>query len=742
MSLKKIFLYRNYLLFYLLIIFLLNLFLLNLPLLNVFGYEFSVFNSVVLTFISGFYIISFAKKEFKDNFRKFNRKLFIPSMSFLIVPFLVSVFNSFFTGFCSFSDGVLFYLVITFPSVLIGYACGLTCYYLFKRFWRTLFFLSIILILLIALVEFYFNPQVYFYNPVLGYLPGTIYDEGLSVDSKLMFYRMLNVLFFAGLLKGSGHYLSGKLKPKEKYFHLYIVIIPVVFILISPSYGFSTTFGKLKAELSSSVTTEHFDIYFDDGISDDFVKLIAFHHEYYYAELADYLKTAPEEKIESFIFKDRNQKKELFGSANADVAKPWQYSIFTTYDNYNETLKHEIAHCFSAEFGEGPFKIADKINPFLIEGIASACDPFYDENDIHFLASVAYKNNYKVNIESMYEFSNFFTQASSLSYIYAGSFTKYLIDNYGIEKFKVLYTEPDFKKIYEKSINELESEYLDYLNEFETGGTENKAHYYFGRKSIFYKVCPRVIADRLKIAWGHFHNKEYEKAGEVFNFILSRAETYSAVTGLANTLAETGRTDSAISLLKSYLISFENTSYYYNLEFTLADFLAQEDISGPADSLYKILYDWNPGTTIYYLSDLRNVLVNKNLIKDYLSGSNAEKYSILKELNKKSYIYSSFPVMINLSKTLDEDYSTFVKQFDKTMFINNFLAAYGTYCLSEYMAENSDLNRARKMAALSLRYTKNLNLNHLLEENNKKMNWLYQNSGNLMHKINFNNGNE
>ncbi|HEX9741099.1 MAG TPA: hypothetical protein VGA29_10020, partial [Ignavibacteriaceae bacterium] len=117
-------------------------------------------------------------------------------MSFLIVPFLVSVFNSFFTGFCSFSDGVLFYLVITFPSVLIGYACGLTCYYLFKRFWRTLFFLSIILILLIALVEFYFNPQVYFYNPVLGYLPGTIYDEGLSVDSKLMFYRMLNVLFF------------------------------------------------------------------------------------------------------------------------------------------------------------------------------------------------------------------------------------------------------------------------------------------------------------------------------------------------------------------------------------------------------------------------------------------------------------------------------------------------------------------------------------------------------------------
>ncbi|MDO8550259.1 MAG: hypothetical protein Q7S39_08940, partial [Ignavibacteria bacterium] len=462
--LKKIFSYRNFLLIYLLVVLIFNILLINFPLLNVFGYELSVFNSVLLTFVSGFYIISFSKREQEYAFKKFPQKLIFPSAIFLLIPFLVSVINSFFTGFCSFSDGLLFYIIITFPSIIIGYASGFTSFFFFNRFRRILFFILIIIILLIALGEFYFNPQVYFYNPVLGFIPGTIYDEGLSVDLKLLLYRLLNLFFFCGLLAGLIFHLSGKIKINKIFFLLYLIIIPFVFILISPSLGFSTTFGKLKSELNNFISTEHFDIYFDEKISDEFVKLIVLHHEYFYEELKNYLAVVPGKKIQSFIFNDRQQKKILFGSANADVAKPWLYSTFTTYDNYNSSLRHEIAHCFSAEFGEGPLKIADMINPFLIEGIASASSPFYDENDLDFLASIAYKNGYKISIDKMYDFSSFFIQTSSLSYIYAGSFTKFLIDNYGIEKFKQLYTDLDFQKVYNKSIKKLETEYMAYLN--------------------------------------------------------------------------------------------------------------------------------------------------------------------------------------------------------------------------------------------------------------------------------------
>ncbi len=732
-SIKKIFSYRNYLPVYLLIILLVNIFFINIPLIRVFGYEFSVANSVLLTFISGLYVISLLKNEEKNNFVN---KLILPSFLFLLVPFLVSFINSLLTGFCSFIDGLLFYIVITVPSIIIGFTCGLVSSFFLKRFRRILFFLLIIIILVITLGEFYFNPQIYFYNSILGYLPGTIYDEALTVDLKLVVYRFLNLIFFGGLFAGLILNLSEKIQINKLFVFLYIIIIPAVFIFLSPSFGYSTTFTKLKSELSNSVSTEHFDIFFDKGISDDFVKLLALHHEYFYTELVDYLKVKPKEKIQSFIFKDRQQKKELFGSANADVAKTWMYSIFTTYDNYNSSLKHEIAHCFSTEFGEGPLKIADMINPFLIEGIASACDPFTDENEVDYLASIAYQNGYKINLAQMYKFASFFTQPSTLSYIYAGSFTKYLIKNYGIEKFKKLYVDPDFPEIYGKSVNELEKEYFAYLDEFETDNKTDKANYYFGRKSIFYKVCPRFISDRLGKAWEHYQKREFKEAKELFEFILEKGETYSAVVGLSSCLEELNKKVEAISVIKKHLNNFENTGYYYNLEYNLADLYAKNGKTGIADSLYKKLLEQNPNSTIYYLADMRSELCKKdNLIKDYLSGEDSIKYSILKKINDRAYLYSSIPVMINLSKFLEEDYSDFISQFDKTLFVKDYLSAYSIYLLSVYMTENLDFSKARRMAALSLRYKDDYNLYAVLNDNYKKINWLYLNSEKVLTTI-------
>ncbi len=72
---KNIFTGRNYLGFYLLILLLVNLALLKLPLTNVFGYEFSVINSLLIIFLSGIYTIYF----FEINFSKKNKN-FIPEL--------------------------------------------------------------------------------------------------------------------------------------------------------------------------------------------------------------------------------------------------------------------------------------------------------------------------------------------------------------------------------------------------------------------------------------------------------------------------------------------------------------------------------------------------------------------------------------------------------------------------------------------------------------------------------------
>ena len=730
---KKIFHWKNYLVIYLFVILLFNLAFINLPLINVFGYEFSVLNSFLLTIISGLFIIS---HSIKKKGRGFSENLFLAAILFLSIPFLVSVINSFFSGFCSFSDGLFFYLVITLPSIIIGYATGLASFFLFKKFRRLIFFLIFILILLIALAEFYFNPQVYFYNPILGYLPGTIYDEALTVDLKLVIYRVLNLIFFGGLFTALTLHFSGKIRLLKSYVLSYLILIPLVFLFLSPSLGYSTTFTSLKSELSNVVSTDHFEIYFANDINEDLVKLIVLHHEYCYKELVEYLEIVPKEKISSFIFKDRFQKKKLFGSANADVAKTWLYSIFTTYDSYNSSLKHEIAHCFSTEFGAGPFKVADMLNPSLIEGLATASSPFYNENAIDCLASVAYNGGFKVSLEKMYKFSSFFTQSSTISYIYAGSFTKYLIENYGIEKFKRLYTNLNFPEIYGKPLSKLEKEYVAYLGGFDTDNTRDKANYYFGRKSIFYKVCPRFIADRLGKAWFLYRQKKYEDAIELFNLVLEKGENYSALSGLSESLAEMNKRDSAIVLLKTYLNKFESTGYYYNLEFRLADLYAESSDIKSADLLYRKLILQNPNTTLYYLSELRRVLGEReDLLTEYVSGEDSLKYSILKSLNKNKYYYSSFPAIVNLSQSVGEEYEVFVEQFDKKLIVNDFLSAYGVYQLSQYMLEKLDFTRARRMAALTLRYTADKNLNLLFNDNFKKINWFYTNSNLVLNNI-------
>ncbi len=122
---KNIFTGRNYLSFYLLILLLVNLALLKLPLTNVFGYEFSVINSLLIVLLSGIYTIYFSDINFGKKNINFIPELLKSLILFLLIPFSVSVVNSAIYGFCSFTDGLLFYIVITCPSIIIGIALGL-----------------------------------------------------------------------------------------------------------------------------------------------------------------------------------------------------------------------------------------------------------------------------------------------------------------------------------------------------------------------------------------------------------------------------------------------------------------------------------------------------------------------------------------------------------------------------------------------------------------------------------------
>ena len=735
---NKISFFKNNLHVYLLIVIIFDLILITLPLTKVFGYEYSVLNSILIVFLSGIYSIKLLKNypNLEDQ-KELTSLLIISFLFFIIIPAVISVANSFFTIKCSLWEGFRFYLVITVPSFIIGIALGFFCSIIFKRFRILIFIIIFFLILLIPLLEFYFNPQVYFYNPIFAYLPGTIYDEALSVDLKLIIYRSLNFIFFGGMFYVAYQMHYRKNHSTKQFYFFVVVFISALFIYFSPSLRYSTDKGRIENELTGTIESPHFIIHYPVSVNDNLIKDIAIHHEYYYGILSSFFNEKLNRKIESFLFLNDEQKKRLFGSANADVAKPWLLQIYISYDDYNTTLKHELAHCFTSAFAHGPFKVAYGFNPYLIEGAAVAADPIYDENSIHFMAALAYHYGYKLDLKNLFGYLSFFKQTSSISYIYAGSFSKFLIDKYGIDLYKRLYSDLDFKKIYQVPIDSLGISYSNFLDGINTKGNIDKAHYYFGRKSIFYKVCPRYVAHKLNEAWSLYSGKRYNDALGIFEDIFSLGKNYSALIGMADCESNLNNNNRAVSLLKENLPYYKNTAYYYSAEFSLGDILAKQKNYKAADSNYISLLKQNPNRRFYYLAQLRKNLFKDSLISIYLNGNEQDKFGILKKLNEKKYDYNSIPVFIDLSRSLNEKYDLFLKYFSNTIKVKDYSESYALYRLSIYMLENLDFQNAKKMAALSLRYDSDKNFNYILQTNFDKTDWFFNNGEKVLKQLTF-----
>ncbi len=710
-----------------LILIIANIFFLFLPLVNVFGFEFSLVNALLLCSFSGLLrLVHFRKSDKKKQVSIiFSKQILI----LLFIPIVITFINSLFTGFCSFCDGVIFYFLITVVSAFIGVAIANLVYSFVKNIFSYFIFVLLILcILSIAVVEIYFNPQIYLYNPVFGYFPGTIYDEGLRPDWKLFFYRFANLSYFGLVFLLFRRSISITFKNKITRLGT-VILIAFIFYYFSPSFGLTTTHSSLNNNLPVTFVSKNIILHTTKVDKED--SLLILSGEFYYSELQKFFELKIDKKITIWLFESGESKKKLFGSENADVAKPWLYEIYVSRNNWEKTLKHEMAHCFTAPFGSTIFKIASDFNPTLIEGAAESADGFYDDLPINYLAKTAFQNGFRVNIENLFlPGFNFFNQNSSLSYIYAGSFCRFLISENSIKKFKEFYKNGYDEHIYNEPLNKKVKEYETFLDTVNLKTKISTAEYYFGSPGIFSKYCPRYYEDKISEAWNNLNNQKYENAKEIFQSLLKNSNNYSALIGLATVYEKSNNIEKAINLIQEKSGDYKKSAYYYLLKLKLADLYIAQDEYTKAENLYRELYILDPSTRFGMIVRIRLALleINKSSLKRYLDGSDYDKYSILKNLNKSGNKYFSFPVMIELSERLKEDYYLFLKYFENRFEVNDFWSSYAMLKLSEYMYNNLDLTNARKFSALSLRFNSDPVLLSFVKANSQKVEWSIQNS--------------
>lgn len=480
-----------------------------LPLAGLLGYEYSVFTAIVISYISVFLTSELLlestdknKSLSKDKIHSHISSLILLNMVLLAVPFLIGLVSSYIKKDCSIDSGIQFFLLIPAVSVFFATALGAFCTTFFGR--RGFFAGSIILTIIIcySIVELYYQPHLFMFNTVFGYFPGPIYDRVIPVTQTLLVYR-INTLIWALLLivvvtiKEN----SSDRGPGLSHFLVLLTLLCLVGVSIfySERFGFKYSRDYIRESvLGSTYETENFRIHYTPGTrAAEDIEIIAEDHEWRYNQLSGYLGVDPGVKINSYIYPDTDTRGRIIGAYRTTLANPIHKEIHLVYETFpHEILKHELVHVLSSEFGTEFLKISPRVG--LIEGLAVAAD--WPENGIstHQWAKLLSNRAEKIDLENMMGL-NFWFQPSLSSYTLMGSFCRYLIDEYGIEKFKKFYKTGD-TGVYGMPLEELSGGWQKFLDKLPgIKYAKEITSYRFSEEGITREYCPRKKEEfRLK----------------------------------------------------------------------------------------------------------------------------------------------------------------------------------------------------------------------------------------------------
>ncbi|MCX6122589.1 MAG: hypothetical protein NTX44_13350 [Ignavibacteriales bacterium] len=551
----------------------------RIPLFNYLGFEFSVLTVLLAGYISGIFTLALWKQtnpECKLDVWRFIGRSAAASSILLTIPFIISLANIVFVKNCSVSDGAKLYVLTVIPGVFFSISFASFIGVVFGRWRKTIFAAIYILILFHILIVTLIRPQVFAFNPIIGFFPGFTYDETLQVTQRLLTYR-LTTLAAAGCFAAGSVWLWQIFQNKKETSHaarsalpiveliVIAVLAPVVVIVftLSDRLGFSSSEDFIRQKLAGNYKTTHFEIIYSAGsIKRERIEQIGKLHEFYYDKLTHEMNLHSQERIVSFLYASPEQKGRLIGAVYTEIAKPWLRQTHINLSGFETSLKHEMVHVLATEFGWSPLKIAP--NSGLIEGCAMAIGrTSMIEEPLDRAAALVFAAGVHPNLESLFTSQGFLQANPSVSYTLAGSFCRFLIDSFGIDQFKQLYASGDFKNIYQRDLKSLLMTWHTSIKNIHLDNADSiKALYFFRRPSIFGKECARVIANLNTETRGDLNHHDFESALLSAEQSLRLSKTSEAVTLKATALFEMRRFKDVIEFVD---VQLRDTAFGYAL---------------------------------------------------------------------------------------------------------------------------------------------------------------------------------
>jgi tetratricopeptide (TPR) repeat protein len=695
------------------IVFGFTLVLLVLPLTRYFSFEFCAVEGLFLSFTGGLLYILMSRANTKFKVHEFAFRYLL----IFLIPWAMQAIKILFAGYSCFWHGTRFYLIITMPSIFVGVGIAASALITSRKNGIGLYILYYIIMALWPLWILYYYQQLYFYNPLIGIFPGTVYDELIPISSLLIIHQIVcNCIAVTLVIIAQSRVAS---RSRRTPIVMMLILAVLVAWYVSPISPFVTPHSQIEKQLQGRIETEHFLIYFKEGsLTKEAAKDIGLLHEVYYEQLKQFYQTEPQEKIHSHIFNSPEDKYQLLGTAAADFAKPWKNEIYISSEFIDNTLKHELSHVFTAAFGYSPYKLSHSFDPALLEGAATASSPIYDDFPLNYMAFQALKMDSTLSVSSLFGGLSFFGGVSSTSYCISGSFCRYLINSCGILNFRNAYKNGFSKSIYGKSLRDLAKEYK--ANLFSQGFVYNKdlADYYFRGQGLLQKTSPHYVAELKHEAALLMEQEKYTEALEVLKGTHKNLVQVSLMK--VKILEKLERFDEAIVLLREIREVCAKSGACRDIELALANCYFMKGDFEKAGSMYQDLREHvrRPFFQTICASRLQAVQSREHA-KEIFGDDNLAKFRLYSDLLSKTGNSSLVPVVLILAGSAQIPYSTSKDVIAKWFGRQKTVDEYNVLWLLRFALNHRDTDFAKDI--LYKNDSKSIIFSPAISEERKKM---------------------
>jgi hypothetical protein len=377
---------------------------------------------------------------------------------------------------CSPTFGLAFVPAVALPSALAAAALGTLAAFLARgRPLRSalLYLAGVVASLGTTLLEGWLGPSSYLLDHLLGIWPGPIYDEALSLDRRLLLFRLGSLAWTVALLAAAQLVAARRRTPPGPVRGAAIGIVLALFTVgairvVGAFTGDLATRASIDRILGGRLTGPLCDLHHPREKPAAEAERLFRTCQADVAEVSAALGISPPPLVKVWVHRSEEEKRRLVGAGRTEFTKPWLGEIQVLDAAAGPpALRHEIVHAVGGAVAGGPLGVPARafvlVDAGLVEGLAVALDVPRGEWTTHEWARAMKALGLLPPAARLVEPAGFFSAPAARAYGASGSFLAYLIEKRGAAPVLRAYAGTPFAEAFGRPVSELEGDWHAFL---------------------------------------------------------------------------------------------------------------------------------------------------------------------------------------------------------------------------------------------------------------------------------------